>query len=103
MVVREKQALYEFERRDAARLDKVLTPAMALRLYDAMWERAKASGALRRGDPLEGLEIDMEVARMVNALGNTGCGRGEPPAGPPHQDTAPDEPAARPYQRQHHV
>jgi uncharacterized tellurite resistance protein B-like protein len=68
MMVREEKALYEFERQDAARLDKVLTPERALRLYDAMWEWAKASGALTRTDPLEGLEVDMEVARTVNAL-----------------------------------
>jgi hypothetical protein len=72
MVVREQRAVYEFERREAARLGTVLPPAKALRLYDAMWEMAKASGALRRGDPLEGLDVDIEVARTVNALKETG-------------------------------
>ena len=69
MVVREEKALYEFERREAARLETVLTPARALWLYDAMWEMAKASGALRRGNPLDGIEVDIEVARIINALG----------------------------------
>jgi hypothetical protein len=68
MVVREEKVLYEFERREAARLDDVLTPQMALRLYDAMWERAKTSGALHRSDPLEGLDVASEVARTVTAL-----------------------------------
>jgi len=68
MVVREEKALYEFERQDTARLGKVLTTEMALRLYDAMWEWARKSGAMTRTDPLEGLEVDIEVARTVNAL-----------------------------------
>jgi len=68
MVVREQQAMYEFERREAARLEQVLTPQKALRLYDAMWELARATGALKRGDPLEGIEVDIEVARTLNAL-----------------------------------
>jgi hypothetical protein len=98
MMVREEKALSEFERQDAARLDRVLTPQKALRLYDAMWECVKASGALQRKDPLEGLEIASEVARMVNSLSG-----GEPPARPLSRDTATDEPPARPYPRQRNV
>jgi hypothetical protein len=68
MMVREEKALYEFERREAARLESVLTPSRALQMYDAMWELAKDSGALRRDDPLEGIEVAIEVARTVNSL-----------------------------------
>jgi hypothetical protein len=68
MVVREEKALYEFERREAARLDAVLTPAKALRLFEAMWTAVKANGALQRANPLEGLEVDIEVARTIHAL-----------------------------------
>jgi len=67
-MVREEKALYEFERQDTARLDSVLTTEKAFRLYDAMWEMARASGALQCGNPLEGIEVDIEVARTVNAL-----------------------------------
>ena len=66
--MRDIKALEEFTRQDAARLQRDLTPAKALRLFEAMWQRAQAQGALRRADPLEGLELEIEVARLINSL-----------------------------------
>jgi hypothetical protein len=39
-----------------------------MRLFEAMWEHARQTGALRRGDPLEGLEVSISVARTINSL-----------------------------------
>ena len=39
-----------------------------LKLYEAMIEHARLLGAWPPADPLEGLEIDVKIARVVNAI-----------------------------------
>ena len=39
-----------------------------LKLLEAMYEHARALGAFPPADPLEGLEVDIRVARTLNGL-----------------------------------
>jgi hypothetical protein len=41
------------------------------RLVDAMYREAIALGVIPLKDPLDGLEIDMKIARVVNGVSNT--------------------------------
>jgi hypothetical protein len=68
MVVREQQALYDFERWYAASLDTLLPYADAVRLYEELWLRGRECGAIDDANPLEGIEADIEMARTLNAL-----------------------------------
>jgi hypothetical protein len=36
-----------------------------LRLYEELWKHAQRLGALPRADPLEGIETDLRLARML--------------------------------------
>ena len=38
----------------------------ALRIFEGMWLEGKAMGVLPLKDPLEGIEVDVRVARMLN-------------------------------------
>ena len=38
----------------------------ALRLFEAMWEEALALGVLPLKDPLEGIDVDIRIARILN-------------------------------------
>ncbi|RJR40972.1 MAG: hypothetical protein C4576_18960 [Desulfobacteraceae bacterium] len=40
--------------------------AVGLRILDAMWEEARNLGVLPLKDPLEDIEVDIRVARMLN-------------------------------------
>jgi len=48
--------------------EESLTHEEKLRLLEAMLEHARAMGALPGDDPLEGIEVDIELARVLNAL-----------------------------------
>lgn len=38
----------------------------ALRLFEAMWQEAMLLGVLPLKDPLEGIEVDIKIARILN-------------------------------------
>jgi hypothetical protein len=40
--------------------------ANALRLFEAMWKEAMLLGVLPLKDPLEGIEVDIKIARILN-------------------------------------
>jgi hypothetical protein len=40
--------------------------AAALRIFEGMWEEARQLGVLPLKDPLEGIEVDIRVARILN-------------------------------------
>jgi hypothetical protein len=42
-----------------------LSHAQALALFEAMWEEARQLGVLP-GDPWEGLEVDLRIARILS-------------------------------------
>jgi hypothetical protein len=68
MVVREAKALYEFERQYAAALDSLYSYGEAARVYEELWLRGRECGAISDANPLEGIEADMEMARVLNSL-----------------------------------
>ena len=39
----------------------------ALRLFTAMWKEAAALGAFPPKDPLEGIEVDINIAKILNS------------------------------------
>ena len=43
----------------------------ALRLFEAMWNEGVALGTLPLSDPLEGIEVDIELARILNCSKNS--------------------------------
>ncbi len=43
----------------------------ALKIYEALWKEAVALGVLPLADPLDGIEKDIELARMLNSLKTT--------------------------------
>jgi hypothetical protein len=42
-----------------------------LRLFEAMWEEARSLGIFPPSDPLDGLEGDIELARILNCSKNS--------------------------------
>jgi len=43
----------------------------ALRLFEAMWKEAMLLGVLPLKDPLEGIEVDIKIARILNDVRST--------------------------------
>jgi hypothetical protein len=63
-MIRNPHLVEEFERRDAQRLP--LDPVRNLMIYEAMYEEARQFGALPLADPLDGIEVDVRLARILN-------------------------------------
>lgn len=42
--------------------------ASALRIFEAMWREGMALGVLPPKDPLEGIEVDIRIARILNRV-----------------------------------
>lgn len=40
----------------------------ALRIFEGMWEEGIALGVLPLRDPLEGIEVDIRIARILNGV-----------------------------------
>lgn len=38
----------------------------ALRIFEAMWKEASLLGVIPLKDPLEGIEVDIKIARILN-------------------------------------
>jgi hypothetical protein len=54
-------------------LEKGLHPSFqeALQLFESMWKEGVALGILPLSDCLEGIEVDIELARILNCLKNS--------------------------------
>ncbi len=65
-VTRDWQLLREFERGLIS--GKVPDPVKNLRIVEAMYEEARHLGVFPLKDPLEGLETDLRIARVVNLV-----------------------------------
>lgn len=66
-VIRNSDKLAQFEREEMRRANE-LTYEQALRLFESLWLEAKTLGTVGTGDPLRGLDADIELARTLNAL-----------------------------------
>jgi len=65
-MVKNPQVLNELERK-IIREDK-LSFNDALALFEAMWKEGVNLGVLPPRDPLEGIEVDKRIARILNCL-----------------------------------
>ena len=43
----------------------------ALKIFEAMWKEGVNLGVLPPKDPLEGIEVDIKIARILNCLKNS--------------------------------
>ena len=43
----------------------------ALKIFEAMWKEGVNLGVLPPKDPLEGIEVDIRIARILNCLKNS--------------------------------
>jgi hypothetical protein len=64
VMIRDAKLLHEFEK-EQTRNEK-LTHAEALALFEAMWREGLALGVLPLEDSLEGIEVDVRLARILN-------------------------------------
>jgi hypothetical protein len=63
-MIKDTKLLAEFENSEL-RKEKPDYPS-ALRIFEAMWEEAMLLGVLPLSDPLEGIEVDIKIARILN-------------------------------------
>jgi len=66
-MVRDGETLRRFEE-DLIRREPHRSFQESLQIYEAMWKEAVALGVLPLADPLEGIEADIELARVLNCL-----------------------------------
>jgi hypothetical protein len=66
-MVRDGETLRRFEE-DLVRRWPHRSFQESLQIYEAMWKEAVALGVLPLADPLEGIEADIELARVLNCL-----------------------------------
>jgi hypothetical protein len=63
-MIRDAGMLKRFE--DSVIRGGKLSHSQALVLFEAMWQEGVTLGILPPKDPLEGIEVDMRIARIVN-------------------------------------
>lgn len=68
-VIKDTRVLAEFEESELRR-EKPDYPR-ALRLFEAMWKEGMLLGVLPLKDPLEGIEVDIKIARILNDVRST--------------------------------
>ena len=52
---------------DLARKEGRLDHSQALEIFTRLWEEGRALGVLPPADPLEGIETDLTIARILNS------------------------------------
>jgi hypothetical protein len=65
-MITDRKAFAQWEERLVA--GEAADLAKGLRLLEAMVDHARVLGVWPPADPLEGIEVDIEVARVVNSL-----------------------------------
>jgi len=63
---RDFEAKKQFED-DLARKEGRLDHSQALEIFSRLWEEGRALGVLPPADPLEGIETDLTIARILNS------------------------------------
>ena len=63
-MIKDAEALQRFE--DSVIRGGKLSHPQALKLFEAMWQEGVALGVFPPKDPLEGIEVDLRIARIVN-------------------------------------
>jgi len=65
-LIKNPDVLEQFER-EMIKKDK-LSFEQALALFEAMWQEGVDLGILPPKDPLEGIEVDIRISRILNCL-----------------------------------
>ena len=63
-MIKDAILLAEFEENELRK--EKLDYGSALRIFEAMWKEAMLLGVLPLKDPLEGIEVDIKIARILN-------------------------------------
>ena len=63
-MIRDPAELDQFEKEQLR--SEHLTFTEALNLFEGMWKEGMALGVLPLNDPLEGIEVDIAIARVLN-------------------------------------
>ena len=66
-MVRDVHTLRRFEE-DLVRREPQRSFRESLQLYEAMWKEGVTLGVFPLSDPLDGIEADIELARVLNCL-----------------------------------
>lgn len=66
VILRDEKLLSEFN--DTQIRTEHLDYDSALRLFAGMWEEGRALGVLPLEDPLEEIEVDIKIARILNGV-----------------------------------
>lgn len=64
-MVKNPKLLVEFENKELKK--ERFSYKKALKLFEAMWQEATTIGVLPLKDPLEGIETDINLARILNS------------------------------------
>lgn len=64
-MIKDPAYFQRFEDKVSSSLD--LTIEQALALVDAMWEEGTVLGVLPPNDPLEGIDLDIKLAKVLNS------------------------------------
>ena len=63
-MIKDAKLLAEFN--DEQLKEERLDYATALRMLDAMWDEGRKLGVLPLKDPLDGIEVDIRIAKILN-------------------------------------
>jgi hypothetical protein len=69
-MVRDGDTLRRFDE-DLIRREPQRSFQEAMKLYEAMWKEVVSLGVLPLSDPLDGIEADFELARVLNCSKNS--------------------------------
>lgn len=65
-MIKNPDILEQFEKQRTR--EEKLSFEEALKIFEAMWKEGVNLGVLPPKDPLEGIEIDIKIARIINCL-----------------------------------
>lgn len=71
-MINNKDLLREFER-DFIRGDKQLSFRKAINLFEGMWKEGCSLGVLPPKHPMEGIETDLKISRVLNSCLKNSC------------------------------
>ncbi|MBI4722516.1 MAG: hypothetical protein HY769_05900 [Candidatus Stahlbacteria bacterium] len=64
-MVKNRKLLAKFEHEQRKR--NKLSYTQALKIYESMWKEAKELGIFPLKDPMEGIEVDIKIAKILNS------------------------------------
>lgn len=65
-MIKDTRLLNELEKEEIK--SENFTYLEALRIFEAMWKEGISLGVLPLKDPLEGIEVDIRIARILNCV-----------------------------------